>query len=54
MHNRYQFVFYWPRYEGFCFVRYDKQQTNLGFIYVWWLDFGFWALQKWALWKEAI
>lgn len=43
----YQFVNWFPQWHGFYFVKLDLTQTDMAYIYEWYLFFAFWELRKW-------
>lgn len=46
--TRYQFVSWFPRWQGFGFHRYDPQETGLAMIYEWSLRLGWFEVRKWT------
>jgi len=49
--KKYQFVNWYPRWQGFNFHRFDPEKTSWAYIYEWLFNFGFWELRKWSTLK---
>jgi len=45
--KQYQFVRWFPEWVGFSFCRLDKKETDLAYIFEWFLAIGFWEIRKW-------
>jgi len=45
--KRFQFVSWFPEWQGVHFHRLDKKATDLAYIYDWCLGFMFWEIRKW-------
>ena len=48
--KKYQFVNWFPEYQGFGFIR---AMLGLGLIYDWYLYLGFWEIRKWHDLKDG-
>jgi hypothetical protein len=46
--KRYQFVSWFPHWQGLGLRRYDPSKTTLAYVYDWSLLLGFWTLRKWS------
>jgi len=46
-YKKFQFVSWFPEWQGFHFVRLHKDKTDLAYIYDWCLSFAFWEIRKW-------
>jgi hypothetical protein len=44
----YQFVRWFPEWQGFGFKRLSPLSTDLAYIYEWCMSLGFWEVRKWS------
>ncbi len=52
MKIEYQLVKWFPSWQGFTFIR-QTQNSDMRYIYDWYLFFAFWELRKWHTLTEA-
>ena len=46
--GKYQIVSWRPDWQGFHFVRFNPQKTDLAMIYKWSFTIGYWEVRRWA------
>ena len=46
--KKYQFINWFPIWEGLAFIRLDPEETDLAYIYDWCLIIGFFEIRKWS------
>lgn len=46
--RKYQFIDWWPEWQGFGFTRLDPARTDMAFVYEWYLWAGWWVVRKWC------
>jgi len=48
-----QFVSWFPEWRGFYAFRLHKEETDMAYIYDWFIGFMFWEIRKWHTLKEG-
>ena len=44
---KFQLISWFPHWQGFHFVRFQPDKTDIALIYKWSLSFAFWEVRRW-------
>jgi len=48
-----QLIKWFPKWQGFYFIKLDPSKTNIALIYDWFLYIGFWEMRKFKNWGRV-